>query len=258
MNDPHVKSLYYNIIHADNIDYKDSTILRCEHEICYIYIENNIARLDMKHHFSSEESARQEVDPFLKAWELDAMLHRGPQEFEFRFDRSEVIDRDPRPGVSMYAATGRITVSVGDVKLHISRATYPEPPQNIAVDSDTEIMRTAYKQFLENKRTISDAANFLLTVIERRSGGRRNAAISYNLDFQIIDKIGNLCANKGGDEARKIQGSQSPYSSTEKDWLHKAMKLLIRRSAEVAYFGLPNRLPHLQMTDLPSLHDSAN
>ncbi|HEU0154946.1 MAG TPA: hypothetical protein VFQ82_02670, partial [Stellaceae bacterium] len=63
---------------------------------------------------------------------------------------------------------------------------------------------------------------------------------------------GELTDKKGGPEARKAKGVTVPFSPAEHVWIEAAMKLLIRRAAEVA--GDPEgAFPQITMEDLPPI-----
>ena len=73
------------------------------------------------------------------------------------------------------------------------------------------------------------------TVIEGHSGGLQNAVTRYAIAPKVLRALGELSSIKGGDEARKARGANSPYSSAEGVWLQRVMPILIRRAAEVAF-----------------------
>ena len=72
-------------------------------------------------------------------------------------------------------------------------------------------------------------AQFCLTVLERASGGRKNAAKQYGIKFKVLRRVGSLCTNKGG---RKAQGVAESLTDLERDFLSNTAKTMIRRAAE--------------------------
>jgi hypothetical protein len=65
--------------------------------------------------------------------------------------------------------------------------------------------------------------------LELNSGGRKAAAGQYGVAMPILKKLGDLAANKGGNEARKASGAGAAFSAAERQWLEEAMKRLISR-----------------------------
>jgi hypothetical protein len=91
-----------------------------------------------------------------------------------------------------------------------------------------------------------------LTALEINAGGRKAAARRYGVAAPILSKLGDLAANKGGNEARKASGAEVEFNPAERQWLEETMKRLILRAGEVA--GNPSAsLPQIRMADLPPL-----
>ena len=81
-------------------------------------------------------------------------------------------------------------------------------------------------------RMLTSMAQFCLTVLERASGGRKNAAKQYGIKFKVLRRVGSLCTNKGG---RKAQGVAESLTDLERDFLSNTAKTMIRRAAEKAH-----------------------
>ena len=69
----------------------------------------------------------------------------------------------------------------------------------------------------------------------------RGAAASYNVDYAVLDRIGQLSSTKGGSGARKREGVETPLADDERRFLERATVRSIRRLAEhhAAKGGLP-------------------
>jgi hypothetical protein len=114
-------------------------------------------------------------------------------------------------------------------------------------------MFARYCRYFEGRTTLGDAANFCLTVAETAAGGSRpGAARHYAIALTVLKKLGELADTKGGTDARKAKGVESPYTPAERTWLEAVMKTIIRRAAEVAADQQATR-PQITMTDLPAL-----
>jgi hypothetical protein len=69
---------------------------------------------------------------------------------------------------------------------------------------------------------------------------------------KVLNKVSELAAERGGNEARKAKGAEAEFTAAEREWLEETMKRLIFRAAEIAG-GPPAPLPHITMADLPRL-----
>jgi hypothetical protein len=136
--------------------------------------------------------------------------------------------------------------------MRIGRSKYPPPPTGIERDADVDLMFLSYQMYCAGRRTLPDAAYFCLTVLERRAGGRKRATANYGIDINLLKKLGELTATKGGPAARKDAGARVPLSGGERNWLEQTSKCLILRAAEVA-FDPKASLPKITMADLPAL-----
>jgi hypothetical protein len=252
MNDPHVVALHYLIAHSDQTDYEKAPPLHHDEADFSVHIENDKATVVMKNHYSSSEIARTVVEPFLRAWELSATLFDAADNFQFVFQHPEIIDLKPTPGV--IAAQG-ISMNIrGSVTAiaHVKRGQYPSPPTGLARDANVELMLDCYRMWRADRRRLSDAGYFCLTVLERAAGNRKAAAKQFGIVLEILSKIGQLTAQKGGSEARKVEGSHTDFTPAERTWLQEALKMLVRRAAQVAYDKNAAIVP-IRLSDLPPL-----
>lgn len=238
MNDPHVVALEYRIEHGPAIDWSQAKPLNVQNDSFDIQVSNGRVRFLFNKHYATEREARDCVEErYIPNWEFKAVLERGPDTFRLVFDRSDIEDRNPLPGprgLSLRASAGVPEVRVG---LAPPMPTwFPEPPR-IAIRRTPDInsMYDRYLGHLEGREPLPGMANFCLTVLAQIAGGRRSIANRFAVSKKVISKIGDLSANKGGANARKADGLREPYSSEEKRFLRSAIKVLIRRAAEVEY-----------------------
>jgi hypothetical protein len=252
MNDPHVVALHYRIKHTEYCDYNKAPPLEHDEAGFSIRVEKNEARVVMKSHHATSESARDVVESFLRAWELSAALSHATAMFEFVFQSAEIIDRKPTPGQLCPQGITAGSPSIGVPDFHVARNQYPDPPSGLARDTDVDLMFDCYRMWCTDRRRLSDACYFCLTVLERAAGNRKRAAVRFGIDHPVLDKIGNLTAKKGGNEARKALGAHTGFTSREQIWLQEVLKLLVRRAAEVAHD--PNAaLNKIVMSNLPPI-----
>ena len=206
--------------------------------------ENGRIRFNLKEHYASEDEARLAVEAdYIPNWEFHVGLIRGPNTFRLRFDSAEIVDRNPSPGpptLRAHASFGPMTAKA-DLAPPKPRA-FPEPPSaGIRRSPDVDSMFRRYLGHLEGREPLSAMAYFCLTVLEQMGGGRRGTAARFGISENVLDRIGNLSATKGGPSARKAIGSRAPHTPEDERFLKSAVQALIRRAAEVEFGPGPKR-----------------
>ena len=256
MRDPHVKSLRYKLkTHATTI-YKNPPavkVIRAEFECL---LNDGVLTCHMREHYPAVGEARRVVEDFLHSWEIKTELEMGRGEMRFKFEDSQVIDRDPpppgSPKIVRVSGTVNITSNVSGI-LHIKRRKYPDPPTVFTVTPDVETLWQRYNNFLDGKEPLPSMAYFCLTVVQNKAGGRKPAAKLFLIQETILSKLGDLTSNKGDAEtARKApkEGSIPALSEKEKKWIEAVVKILIRRTGELVNIQSSQLIT---MTDLPKI-----
>jgi len=259
MNDPHVVALSYRVEHANSVSYEKAPPLRyCESPEFDLTVNDDIARLAFKTHYADEDEARAAVEPFIKHWEFEATLQRGPSYFSLRYIEAEIIDRNPsppEPGVgntgALYAL-GSITANGGVMLLS---PHYPPPPTGGSVDPDDPYvakMKRRIDEYRLQRSKLPDMAYFCVTVLEDKYGGRKNAARKCGVSEEVLNEIGRLSSTKGGEDARKAAGADDEYTDQERRFLIQAVTDVIFRAAQVAADDSQS-LPQITLADLPRL-----
>ena len=252
MNDPHVVALVYNVKHSASVDYSEAKPFEHEVENFKITIENDKACFTMKAHYATEEEARKAVEEYIQVWELDAALQAGPNAFTLEFDGSHIEDRQPQPGMAQIhgvvpAPSATLTATAMPIK-----NPYPSPPSGMKISSDVQSMSVHFSRYCLKREILTTMANFCLTVLQGSAKNRKNAAKMYKIELAVLSKIGCLCNNKGGEEARKKAGSDDPLTLKEIHFLTEAAKAMIRQVAAYAYDPDPKNMPPtIKLTDLP-------
>lgn len=258
MRDPHVVALRYRLVPGETVAFADPPPVEWETTLFRLHLAEGIARVELKDHYASAEEARAHVDPFLRAWEVDAALRDEPTKVRFVFDTVEVIDRDPPPPrtdqVIQVACSDAVILSEAPT-VHITRAQYPGPPERFRVSVDVETMWTRYEGYRAGREPLAGMAYMCLTVFEAMAGGRSAAAQRFGIAGQVLRTLGRLATEVGDlSTVRKISPKHQcrPHTGAEIRWVETAVKALIRRAAEWAA-DPKGPLPKLTMADLPPL-----
>lgn len=169
---------------------------------------------------------------YIRIWEFDACLNNGPGSFKLRFDESEIEDRNPTPGKVCIRASFRAGVPTISASVTCRIPNYPSPPSGLAINPDVQTMYDRYMNYRQSREPLSSMAFFCLTVLENSAGGRKAAARKYQIAKEVLGKIGYLCSEKGGQEARKAGGVTKELTQEERHFLNQAIRKIIRRVAE--------------------------
>ena len=219
MNDPHVVALIYGIEHCASVDYEEAEPFVWEEPAFRLEVKDKKARFELKDHYAEESAARKSIEEYIRVWEFDACLNNGPDSFKLRFDKAEVEDRNPTPGEVSIHASFTSGIPTFSVSLTRGLPTYPSPPLDLAISPDVQTMYDRYMSYLQGREPLSGMAFFCLTVLENLAGGRKAAAQKYQIANRVLEKIGYLCSEKGGPEARKAEGVTKELTEEERHFL---------------------------------------
>ncbi len=249
MNDPHVVALLYRVEHGESVDYSEAEPLVREEPAFRLEVKDNKVRFELKDHYASEEDARNAVEDYIRDWEFDACLEKGPDSFRLKFDRAKIIDRNPTLGACRLAAEVTAT-GYGSSTLTIGFRSYPSPPSDIRIDAAVQTMFDRYMNHLRRLELLPGMANFCLTMLEDmaerakqgRESKRKAASRYFQIEMKVLQEIGRLSSTKGGPlGARKSEGVFHDLTNEESGFLRVAVKKMIRRAAEKAHS--PGKIP---------------
>ena len=129
-------------------------------------------------------------------------------------------------------------------------AEFPEPPPAAVRRSpDVDSMFQRYLGYLGDREPLPGMANFCLTVLAHMAGSYQDAPAYFGVSKKVLRRVGDLSANKGGPDARKAHGRNRRYTPEEERFLKSAIRMLIRRAAEVEHGPDPSR-PRITLADL--------
>ena len=263
MNDPHVVALIYKIEHGPSVDYSKAEPLDRKETNFRVQITNEEVRFfEFKKHYATAAEARQAIKDYIRAWEFDAGLRRGPNYFKLKFAWAQIKDRNPTPGViSGPAIEGDLDGSISATLL-VLPPCYPPPPSGLLITPDVQTMYDRYILSSRQRREphLLTMANFCLDMLEfsakkkpnekKKQTKRRMAAEMYGIEWEVLNKIGLLAGTKGGpQQARKALGKNNELTDQDRRFLNKAINAVIRRAAEKAH-DPDSDLPEISLQEL--------
>jgi hypothetical protein len=249
--------MHYAVSSGEGISYRNpEPVSFVNHLGAFDLVEGKLSIAPVEQ-FPDEEEARRAIEPFLRAWEMDADLNSNLGMIRFTFERVELIDRDPPslgPSLAIHLKGIASLSLVGQsVSLHLTCTKYPEPPREFRATPEVQHAYRRWIGFRSGKEPLQSMAYFVLTLLESAAGDRKSAARSFNIEPEVLSTIGMLSSTKGDpDTARKVgPGTQfQELTGAEKQWLEKAIPLVIRRLGEHASGAL---LTPISLSDLPNI-----
>lgn len=255
MNDPHVESLTYRVVFPETIKFDGAPPITYKSSLLELHLDSELLTIIPNIHYESVESAKKDIEPFLRSWEIDVALRSGQKEVSFIYSDAKLVDRAPSDTSRKFieAEAGLFTLSSSDVRFTVHRTKYPDPPTLFIASPDVETLWNRYQEYLAGREPLTSMAYFCLTYLEYIGGSRKNFADTYNISEDILNKLGEISTNKGdASTARKWKGNVSRLPLTEREivWVHEAIKVIIRRVGEFSHIAT---LPIINLVDLPPL-----
>lgn len=171
MRDPHVETLHYTINSHKSISYQNAKPMDFSNDLAEFDIADGNLTVKPLEHFADEDAAKRAVESYLMAWEMDVNLNSKIGTIEFKFERSEIVDRNPpKPGesITLEAQSGSY-LAVGDnVKLCHHLSEYPKPPSAFISTPDVEIGYRRWISHNKGKESLQTMAYFVLTQLEKK------------------------------------------------------------------------------------------
>ncbi len=136
MRHPHVARLRYRLETIDEMsEFTDPPLVEQYTEAFYMRLDDNVVWFSMREHHDTEATARERVDPYLRAWEISAALQYGGRpEFRFVFEDAEIFDLNPPPPPppgspqTIQASGLAVGAAVLSATPHVTRRSYPILP----------------------------------------------------------------------------------------------------------------------------------
>lgn len=261
MRDPHVEYLLYDLEFGDDAELRNPPPADFDTPLGRVHIEDGAATIYPTDHYPSAVSAREVIDPLLRAWEIDYALG-GRSTITFRCRDSRIIDRNPplpikdgkQVAVELEGQTAQIANGELTPVVRYPVTAYPLPPQLFGWTPDVETLWARYQGYLKGREPAQGMGYFCLTLVEAKvpkgKKRRKRAAEQLQIDKAILDTLGELTAERGGPDTARKAGEWLPLSPAEIEWIKHAVKLIIRRVGDV----VPDKaFDKITMADLPSL-----
>jgi hypothetical protein len=256
VRDPHVERLLFTIGSGEGIAYENPAPLTFANAVGDFSTRDGILLVEPASHFADEATARSVIEPFLKSWEIETDLDSNPGAIRFKFLTAEIVDRDPPPpgaDLSIQLRGESLSITGGKVKTLITYRSYPPPPSRFSATVNVVNAHARWLNYRAGHEPLQGTGYFVLTLIEVAAGTRRAAANVFQIDLDVLSKLGELTSTKGDPKtARKVPrgGPYQPLTGAEPAWLEQAVRVIIKRLGEHASGAA---LTTITLDDLPKL-----
>lgn len=251
MNDPRVEALNYQFISIEeNNDFTAAMPWSGRLGDFECRLEAGFLEAVPSKHFASVASARLELEPHLRAWELWAEL-KDELRLSFQFSSARVVDRQPATGsVTVAVAAAEAAGAVETATVIKGYSAYPAPSARPLATSPLVNELLGWVRDLWAGHRMLVIAYLILTRLEFEYGDRRSAASALNVEPLVLSMLGRLSVKNDPTERRKVKGEADPLTEPEKQWIRAVLPRLALQAATAAADPQPSRLT---MADLPSL-----
>lgn len=247
---PRVKTLVYKVISGESVDYEKASVTIEKTDCFTLRLSSKWAYFEFEQEISTTKEARNIVDEFLTCWEVYIGLEHDPGDLRFDFDHAEYEAVEESSSThTLIAESGTVKIVMSDqAQLHVSRIRFPSRPHRFKLSPDVITMYDRYKLYRQGKESITSMAYMCLTILEASARAtdsycktrnlRGKASHQYNIEYEVLDRLAMLVSTKGDQsEARKApkDGIFKPLNHEDREWVVRAIKVLIRRTGEYAY-----------------------
>ena len=216
-------SLIYRIECENWVDYNQAISFEREEPGFRVKVEDAKVRIELKERYPTIDEAQRAVEQYIQAWNVSSCCTLGPNYFRLEFEKA-IYEPGPQP-VRLRAELQASGLS--------NRTNYPKPPSNIVITPDVESMYQRYMGYHTGREPLPGMAYFCLTVLQMAGGGRKQAAEKYQIDIDVLNKVGELTSTRSGVDARKAS-SATELTDEERFFLEETVKRMILRAAEKA------------------------
>jgi hypothetical protein len=232
VRDPHINKMFYSISAGEGISYSDPEPLSFSNRFGSFYLADGELCVMPADHFSSEQEARDVLEPYLKAWEIESDLTRNVGMIRFEFLRAELIDRNPP--LENSHIVGALFGSCAIVQSHMTAELvcrkYPDPPLTFYSSSEVQLAHHRWIQYQVRKEPLPSMAYYVFTLAREMARGG-DVSDFFRISRPVLRKISELSSKRGNESSARKAGSV-PFSSKEEQWLEEAIRKLIIRMAE--------------------------
>jgi hypothetical protein len=256
MSNPRVESLLYRFLSLDDRrDFSQAGAWEGDVGGFDCRLDGGDLKACPQAHYPTSQSAREVLEPPLRAWELWAELENATR-IQFKYAAALMVDaasgaahvESVEPMEPMAVST---TVSSGTVNM--GGDSYPRPsPKALASSPLIEELLGWVRELREGRQRMLVLAYLFFTRLTYEYGNEVRAAAELNMSKEILITLRRLAAKNDPQHRRKVKGEVQPLTNAERFWITVALPRITQHVAEVAAGSNspklnmgPPELPHL-------------
>jgi len=253
MSNPHVEVLSYEFVSLDaRHDYAQAAAWQGSLGGFRCRLDSGMLEAHPQAHYPTVQSAREALEPHLRAWELWAELE-DPNGLRIQFRPSGARTVDTASGAGFVeAGDAAIEVETAlSITVKVGHRSHPHPsPKALAPSPLVGELLQWVRDLRDGRLPMLVLAYLFLTRLEFEYGGRNQVVTALNVAKPVLHKLGELSAKNDPNHRRKVKGPVAHLTEAEGQWIMTVMPRLAEQAAEVASGSPP---PHVTMAELPSL-----
>jgi hypothetical protein len=254
VKDPHVEVLYYEFTSLDEgHDFSQAAAWQGNLDGFDCHLANGQLEARPQAHYANAQSARDVLDPHLRAWVLWSEL-KNQVRIEFKAGGARVVDRTSG-SVAVEAQAALVGVIAFDATGVVGHSSYPAPsPTLLAASTLVGELLGWVRDLRERRHPMLFIAYLFLSRLEWEYDGRDQAAKALNVSQRIFNTLGQLSEKNDPEERRKarVRRPVERLTEAERQWI---LAVLPRVTVHVAEIAAGSNPPQLTMADpdLPPL-----
>jgi hypothetical protein len=256
-----IKSLTYRLVPVYPSEFRDPEPLNFIQDGVTYQLADEILTCELNQDCLEIDRARQQIEPFLRSWEIHWGICRNRRLFHFRFESAtrEVIEQFSPDGCKVVRSetiVSRYAYASSSATLIVK--SYEPPPAHFVATPIVEAMWTLYAGYQNGEDRLLPMAYSIYTLLETEGGGNAKSCRDYfRISRNVLETMRRLSSVRGDlNEARKTTKSNSnlPLRDDEKRWLEAVFPQVIRRAGERA--ANPDaEFEMIEMSSLPKLEN---
>lgn len=265
MNDPGIQTLHYRFVSESPTDmFIQAAPLNVTLGGFEVVLKDDRLMATPGRQYPSEASARNALEPLLRAWEESALLDSCLIRFEFL--NADLIDSECASGDNVvYMKSSLSLATTFRATLTLQHGKYPAPNPGFASSELTAKLTNRFRRFKDQAEPLCSMGYWVLSLLETTFGCRKNVASTLRIEEEILRVFGDLTAVDDPIHGRKTNPKEfrstllrsqnrslhAPLCPKEVQWIEATVVLLIRRVGE--HNANPSGYARLTMRDLPNI-----
>jgi hypothetical protein len=184
-----------------------------------------------KGQYANATEGRTALEPLLDTWALQLELENGYR-VEFRLSGS-LAKEAKADGTTHHQVGLHEYLSISDALSVDIGGRIPEPRGRYVAGPLTSKYLGYVRDLAAGRDKVTHIAYMVLTDLENEFGDRQRAAESLAVSRALLTEVGKLSAGQHETEGRKTVSDAVVLTSADLDWLGRAVRALVRRTAEV-------------------------